>query len=158
KADTTLSNLTDSPDPSVVGQPYTVGFTLNVTAPGAGMPSGTVTVTDGAGGMCMANLPTMSCQLTSTVAGNKTLTFSYSRDANFNGSMNTAGHAVNKADTTVSISNDTPDPSVFGQNYAVTASVAVNSPGGGTPGGTITVTDGTNMCTINLSTMTSCNL
>lgn len=157
KADTSLSSLTDSPDPSVVGQPYTVGFTLNVTAPGAGTPTGTVTVNDGAGGMCTATLPATSCQLTSTTQGAKTLTFTYSGDANFNGSTNTAGHGVNKADTTVTITDDMPDPSVFGQNYAVTASVSVNSPGSGTPTGTITVTDGTNNCTITLPG-TSCNL
>jgi hypothetical protein len=57
----------------------------------------------------------------------------------------------------VSITNDTPDPSVIGQNYAVTASVSVTSPGSGTPTGSITVTDGTNNCTITLPA-TSCNL
>ncbi len=157
KANTTLSNLTDSPDPSVVGQPYTVGFTLSVNSPGAGTPTGTVIVNDGTGGTCTATLPTTSCQLTSTTAGVKTITLTYNGDANFNTSTATAGHAVNKADTTVAITNDTPDPSVIGQNYAVTAGVAVNSPGSGTPTGTITVTDGTNNCTITLPG-TSCNL
>ncbi|HQR35406.1 MAG TPA: Ig-like domain repeat protein, partial [Blastocatellia bacterium] len=158
KASTTLSSLTDAPDPSVVGQPYTAGFTLNVTSPGAGTPTGTVTVDDGAGGTCTATLPATSCQLTSTVAGNKTVTFTYNGDANFNASpSNTAGHAVNKASTTVAITNDTPDPSVIGQNYAVTAAVSVTSPGSGTPTGTISVTDGTNSCTITLPG-TSCNL
>ena len=33
KANTVLSGLGDSPDPSVVGQPYTVSFTLGVVAP-----------------------------------------------------------------------------------------------------------------------------
>jgi hypothetical protein len=157
QANTTLTSLTDSPDPSVTGQPYTVGFTLNVTAPGAGTPTGTVTVTDGTGGMCTATLPATSCSLTSTSIGVKTVTFTYNGDANFNTSSNTAGHLVNKANTTTTINADTPDPSVFGQNYAVTASVAANSPGGGTPTGTITVTDGTNNCTITLPA-TSCDL
>ncbi|MFT3743531.1 MAG: Ig-like domain repeat protein [Pyrinomonadaceae bacterium] len=157
KADTTLTALTDAPDPSVVGQPYTTGFTLNIVAPGAGTPTGTVSVNDGAGGTCTATLPATSCQLTSIVTGNKTLTFSYGGDSSFNGSTNTAGHAVNKADTTTTITADTPDPSVIGQNYAVTASVIAAAPGSGTPTGTITVTDGTNNCTITLPA-TSCNL
>src|SRR4029079_3027352 len=69
KANTTLTNLTDSPDPSVTGAAYTVGFMLNVTATGARTPGGTVTVNDGTGGMCTATLPATSCPLTSTTAG-----------------------------------------------------------------------------------------
>lgn len=157
KASTTLGGLTDSPDPSVVGQSYAVGFVLSVNSPGGGTPTGTVTVDDGAGGTCTATLPATSCSLTSTVAGNKTVTFTYNGDSNYNGSSNTAGHAVNKANTTVAITNDAPDPSVIGQNYAVTAGVTVTSPGSGTPTGTITVTDGTNSCLITLPA-TSCNL
>src|SRR4029079_16935169 len=56
------------------------------------------------------------------------------------------------------ITADTPDPSVTGQAYAVTANVTVNAPGTGTPTGTITVSDGTGgTCTITLPA-TSCNL
>lgn len=95
KANTALSGLGDSPDPSVVGQAYTVSFTLSVVAPGSGTPTGTVTVTDGTGGMCMANLPSTSCMLTSTSAGAKTLTFTYNGDANFNASPSlTTSHTV----------------------------------------------------------------
>ena len=36
-------------------------------------------------------------------------------DANFNGSSDTEAHQVNKADTTTTITSDTPDPSVSGQ-------------------------------------------
>jgi hypothetical protein len=64
---------------------------------------------------------------------------------------------VNKAATTVTIS-DPVDPTVVGQAVQVDGSVAVTGPGGGTPGGTITVT-ATNStgCTITLPA-TSCNL
>jgi len=147
KASTTLTSLTDSPDPSVTGQSYTAGFTLNVTAPGAGTPTGTVTVADGTGGSCIATLPATSCALTSTTAGAKTLTFTYSGDGNFLTSNNTTGHLVNKADTTASITADTPDPSNVGQNVTVTYSVAVTSPGAGTPTGNVVVSDGVTICT-----------
>ncbi len=147
KANTQLSGATDAPDPSVVGQPYTTGFTLSVVAPGAGTPTGMVTVTDGTGGMCSATLPAMSCSLTSTTAGVKTLTFSYGGDANFNASPNlTAGHLVNKANTTTTINSNTPNPSNVNTAVTVTYSVAVNSPGAGTPTGTVTVSDGVNSC------------
>ena len=94
----------------------------------------------------------------STTAGAKTLTAVYGGDTNFNGSTS-AGvpHTVNKADTTTTITADTPDPSVIGQQYAVTAGVTVNSPGGGTPTGTIIVSDGATTCAITLPA-TSCNL
>ncbi|HMX24411.1 MAG TPA: Ig-like domain repeat protein [Blastocatellia bacterium] len=149
KAVTTLGSLTDSPDPSVVGQAYTVGFALSVTSPGAGTPTGTVTINDGTGGSCTANLPATSCLLTSTTAGAKTLTFTYNGDANFNGSNNTAGHQVNKASTTTSITADTPDPSVYGANVVVNFSVVANAPGGGTPTGNVvvTVSGGAETCT-----------
>ncbi len=157
KANTSLSALADTPDPTVVGEAYTVGFTLNVTAPGAGTPTGTVTVSDGTGGVCTATLPATSCSLTSTTAGAKTVTFTYNGDANFNTSNNTTGHQVNKGNTTTTITADTPDPSVAGQAYAVTVALAVNAPAVGTPMGMITVSDGSQSCTITLPG-TSCNL
>ena len=149
KANTTLTSITDAPDPSVTGQAYTVGFTLNVTSPGAGTPTGTVTVSDGAGGTCTATLPTTSCSLTSILAGNKTVTITYNGDANFNTSSNTAGHAVNQADTLTTITADNPDPSVVGQSVTVNYTVAANSPGSGTPTGNvvITVSGGAETCT-----------
>jgi hypothetical protein len=158
KADTTATITADAPDPSVVGQNYAVTASVAVSSPGAGTPTGTITVSDGTN-TCTITLPAASCNLPSTSAGAKTLTATYNGDANFNASPASSGvaHTVNKADTTATITADTPDPSVVGQNYAVTASVAANSPGGGTPTGTITVSDGTNTCTITLPAA-SCNL
>ena len=149
KASTTLSNLSDTPDPSVTGESYTAGFTLNVTAPGGGTPTGTVTVADGTGGTCTATLPATSCSISSTSIGAKTLTFTYSGDANFNGSSNTTGHQVNKADTTTTITAVNPDPSVFGGNVTVNYSVVATAPGGGTPTGNVvvTVSGGAETCT-----------
>ncbi len=149
KADTTLTSLTDVPDPSVTGQSYTAGFTLNVTPPGAGTPTGTVTVTDGTGGTCTATLPATSCALSSATMGVKTLTFTYSGDANFNSSSNTAGHLVNKANTTTTIIADNPDPSVSGGNVVVNFTVMAAAPGSGTPTGNvvITVSGGSETCT-----------
>ncbi len=146
KASTTLSGLMDSPDPSVTGQAYTVSFTLSVNSPGMGTPTGSVTVTDGTGGMCTANLPSTSCMLTSTSAGAKTLTFTYSGDANFNGTMLTTGHTVNKADTTSTITGESADPTAQGEVFTVFYTVTVNSPGAGTPTGNVTVSDGANSC------------
>lgn len=153
KANTTAS-ITNNPATTVVGQAYTVNFSVSVTAPGSATPTaptGNVQVSDGSQ-TCLGAINaggTGSCSLTSTTAGNKTLTATYQGDTNFNASLASTGvaHTVNKADTTASISADTPDPSNVGQNVTVTYSVAVTAPGVGTPGGNVVVSDGTTICT-----------
>ncbi len=147
KADTTTTITSDTPDPSVVGQSVTVAYSVAVTAPGSGTPTGNVTVSDGTVS-CTGTVAAGQCTLTPTSAGAKTLTATYAGDANFNGSASAgAAHTVNKADTTTTITSDTPDPSVVGQSVTVAYSVAVTAPGGGTPGGNVTVSDGTVSCT-----------
>jgi hypothetical protein len=71
-----------------VGQPYAVNFAVAPAAPGAGAPTGTVTVSDGSGGTCTAALTaasngTGSCTLTSATAGTKAITATYAGDAGF---------------------------------------------------------------------------
>ncbi len=147
-ANTTTTITSYTPDPSVTGQAYNVAANVAVTPPGTGTPTGTVTVSDGTGGTCTITLPAASCILTSTTAGAKTLTATYSGDANFNGSTSAGvSHTVNKADTTAAIFSDAPDPSVVGQNVTVTYTVSVTSPGAGTPTGNVLVSDGVNSCT-----------
>jgi hypothetical protein len=95
KADTTTTILSDNPDPSLVGQTYTVSGTVTVNAPGAGIPTGSVTVSGGSG--CVATVAatgTWSCAMTSTTPGAKTLLATYGGDGNFNGSSDTEAHNV----------------------------------------------------------------
>src|SRR5207247_11457051 len=47
KDNTTTTITSDTPAPSVVGQPYTVTWTVTVARPGSGTPTGTVSVNDG---------------------------------------------------------------------------------------------------------------
>jgi hypothetical protein len=148
KGGTTLA-LADTPDPSVVGQLVTVSWSLSVVSPAAGTPAGTVTVTVSGGvESCSAAVATGSCQiqLLSAGAGNRTLTATYAGDANFNGSSDTDGHALSVAATTTTITGDTPDPSTVGQGYLVSYAVAVTAPGGGTPTGNVSVSDGAVIC------------
>lgn len=153
KAFTTISIISDSPDPTVTGETYTVNFgSVQVTAPGSSSPTaptGTITVSDGTS-TCTVNVPATSCQFQSFTVGVKNLTVRYNGDANFNASPSSSPitHTVNKADTTVALS--APSPTVFGQSYEVTAGAFPVFPGGGSPTGTISVTDGTNNCTITL--------
>ena len=146
KADTTTTITSDAPDPSVVGQAVTVNFAVAVTAPGAGTPTGNVTVSDGTNS-CIGTVAAGSCSITYTAPASVNLTATYAGDANFNGSVSAnAPHTVNKADTTTAITSDLPDPSVVGQAVTVNFAVAVTAPGAGSPTGNVTVSDGTNSC------------
>ena len=147
KPTTTTTITSDNPDPSVVGQAITVAYTVAVNAPGSGTATGNVTVSDGTIS-CTATVAAGSCSLTFTSAGPRTLTATYAGDANFQGSTSAgASHTVNAAATSTTISSDSPDPSVVGQAVTVNYSVAVTSPGAGTPTGNVTVSDGTVSCT-----------
>ena len=147
KADTTTTISSDSPDPSVVGQSVTVQYSVTANSPGGGIPTGNVTVSDGTTS-CTGTIAAGQCLLTSPSAGAKTLSATYVGDANYNGSTSaTEAHQVNKADTTTAITSDSPDPSDIAQSVTVNYSVAVSSPGSGTPTGNVTVSDGVDSCT-----------
>ncbi len=155
-AATTTSITADTPDPSSVGAAYTVSYTVTPTAPGAGTPTGNVTVSDGVGGSCVAAASAGGCSLTSNTAGSLTLTASYAGDANFTASTSAGvNHTVNSAATTTTITAHTPDPSVTGQGISVSFSV---TSAGGTPTGSVTVSDGAGATCNNLVSAGSCTL
>jgi large repetitive protein len=157
KAPTTSTIVTANPDPSVVGQPVAIAYTVTAAAPGAGTPSGTVTAQDGSGAMCSASVATGSCALAPTAVGSKTLALSYAGDGNFLGSSSTKAHQVDKAQTSTAITAHTPDPSVVGGRVTVDFAVTVVSPGSGMPAGSVTVSDGSTSCTLTVP-MGSCAL
>ncbi len=135
--------------PTVVGQGYTVEWSVAVVAPGGGTPTGTVEVTGGS--TCSASVSTGHCTVISTSPGAKNLVATYtSGDSNFTGSTSApATHTVNKASTALTIPNAAAlasTPTLVGQSYAVQWSVAVTAPGGGSPTGNVTVSDGTATC------------
>ncbi len=147
QAATTTTVTGSSPNPSTVGTPYTASFTVAVTAPGAGTPSGNVTVTDGLGGSCTTGAATGSCQLTPTSVGAGSLVAVYAGDANFLGSTSTAaGHTVSAIGTTTTITAVTPGTIVLGQQVTVTFTVS----GGAT--GTVSVSDGSAGCSAPVAT------
>ena len=144
--DTTTAISADAPDPSVVGQAVPVGYSVVPTS-GSGTPTGTVTVSDGTVS-CTGTVAAGQCSLTFTSAGARSLTATYAGDSNFNASTSAAEpHQVDKADTTTTITSDSPDPSLVGQAVIVNYGVSVTSPGNGTPTGNVTVSDGTISCT-----------
>jgi len=161
KANTTTV-VTSSANPSITGQ--LVNFTVTVTAvaPGAGTPSGTVALFDGAASIGSGTLVGGSATIpvASLSVGNHTITANYLGDASFNGSsagLSPAGgqngnpQVVNKGNTSVAITS-TPNPSNVGQQVTFTVTVTVTS-GFGTPTGSVTFNDGgTVLGSANLST------
>lgn len=95
KADTTTTITGDPTDPSIVNEAYTINFQVTVNSPGSGTLTGLVTIGDGTGGSCTAAVGLGVCVMTSTSAGDKTLTANYAGDLNFNGSSDTEQHTVN---------------------------------------------------------------
>jgi len=91
---TTATIRSDGPDPSHVGQKYTIVVGVKAVSQGPGNPTGTVVVSDGAGATCTITLANPTCQMTSTVAGMKTLTANYLGDTNYRPSSGTAQHNV----------------------------------------------------------------
>ncbi len=149
----TTTALNSSVNPSVFGQAVT--FTADVTAnsPGSGTPTGTVTF-DIDGNPTTENLSGGQATLaTSTLTvGTHDVTATYNGDPNFNGSTSspTLQQVVDQADTTTAL-NSSVNPSVFGQAVTFTADVTANSPGSGTPTGTVTFDIDGNPTTENLS-------
>ncbi len=148
KATPLVAITSDAPDPSVVGQNVTINF--SVTPPGAGTPTGTITVTDGTQS-CSASVAAGACTIAFASPGARTLTAQYSGDAFFNAATSAgASHTVNPASTTTSVTS-TANPSVFGQSVTFTATVAVAAPGAGTPTGSVNFTiDGAPVGTVPL--------
>ncbi|MFD7402013.1 Ig-like domain repeat protein, partial [Streptomyces sp. NPDC059866] len=137
----TTASVTSAPDPSVVGEEVTVTATVTADAPGAGTPTGTVTVDFGDGSPAvtetLAGGTVTTTHVYTDLSGSPyTISVSYGGDANFAGTTATDTHTVNQAATTASVTS-APDPSVVGESVTVTATVAVDAPGAGTPTGTV---------------------
>ncbi len=95
QAGTTISITSIAPSPALFGQPTAITVSLTVNPPGAGTPTGVITVTDGTV-TCHPTLSTpSSCNLTFNSLGTHTITATYSGDANFAGSNVTSPLTVN---------------------------------------------------------------
>jgi parallel beta-helix repeat protein len=148
--DSTTTGLAASVNPSVFGQAVTFTAIVAVLSPGAGTPIGTVTFKDGATTLGTGTLAVVNGQdqasFTTTalsVSGSPhSITAVYGGDTNDQGSTSsTLTQTVNQDSTTTTLSSSA-NPSVFGQAVTFTATVSANSPGAGTPIGTVTFMDG----------------
>src|SRR5581483_5178075 len=110
--------------------------------PGAGAPSGTITVSNGTDS-CPIVLPATGCTLTPTTTGLQQVTATYPGDADFNGVVSSpVPHQVNSGGaipTTTVVQTLNPTTAVFGQPIHVTVAVTAQS-GSAAPAGSVTVT------------------
>ena len=148
------TNTALSADPSagsVYLQPVTFTAKVTVTSGGNGSPTGTVTFTDGATGICppvklvllQGGGSTASCPTSSLTVNSHTITATYTPDnQNFGaGTPASIPYTVGKASTMVSPFTSTTNPSSYLQLVTFTANVSVTPPGGGSPPGTVDFTD-----------------
>ncbi|MFN2614678.1 MAG: beta strand repeat-containing protein, partial [Actinomycetota bacterium] len=155
----TTTTIDSTSAATVVGQSYSVSVTVSATD----TPAGSVNVSDSDGNTCSITLAsgTGACNLSSSSAGTKTVDAHFVGNADFAESDATsASHTVSKASTTTTITSDAPaitGTSTAGQSFDVAYTVAVNSPGAGSPAGNVTVTDGTASCTATVAAGT-CSL
>ena len=145
--------VTVSPNSSLYGEPLMLTATVSATAPGSGMPTGTVIFTQGANVLGTGTLANGTVSISSSVAiavGTDTIKAAYSGDSSFKTSTGTVSQTVGQDGTSTSLVSSA-NPSVFGQSVMFTATVSANVPGNGTPTGTVTFMDGsTKLATVAL--------
>lgn len=136
RADTTTTLSTSNAD-AVAGEPLTYTAEIDVVAPGAGNPSGTVQfASDGepiGGPVTVSNGSAVSTPV-GLDAGDHVITADYSGDTRFAGGSATIEQEVAAAQTTTVVSTS-PNPSVVGQEITISATVTPNGAATGTPGG-----------------------
>jgi uncharacterized repeat protein (TIGR01451 family) len=140
-ATNTSTTLVSSLNPSIVGQLVTFTATVTPTG-GTGTPTGTVTFADGATTLGTVTLSgtTAAFSTSSLVAGNHTITASYSGDTNFSASASPAlVQTVNQPAATNTALASSVNPSNLGQAVTFTATVTSTA---GTPTGTVSFKDG----------------
>ena len=143
KAKTTTADVASSVNPSVHGQKVTFSVKVSAVAPGAGIPTGTVTFSDQSGrlGSGTLNGNGLATFATSTLSTSvHTITASYGGDGNFLGSTRTFNQAVGKDGVHIGL-NASVNPSAVGQSITLLASASALRTGSGVPTGTVTFTD-----------------
>jgi hypothetical protein len=153
----TTTTVTTSPNPSVYGQ------SMLVTAAVTGnSPTGTVAFRLDGGTIsgCDA-VPLASgqanCPASGLSVGAHAVSATYSGDTSNHSSIGSLSQQVNRADTTTTVTQHIPAPSVVGESVSVGFSVAAKAPGSGTPTGSVTVSNGFASCTATVAAG-SCSL
>ena len=143
----TTTIVTFSPSTPVFGQSVTLTATVLAASPGGGTPTGTVTFFKGTtslgngtlngGGVATLHVTSLPVSVTNSITAN------YGGDTNFKTNTSAAVTLPVAAASTTTTLTSSASTAVFGQSVTLTATVAVVSPGAGTPTGTVTFFNGT---------------
>ncbi len=145
--------VTTSTSDPVYGQPVTLSATIAALAPGAADPTGTVTFMDGSTKLGTGTLGPLDGQITEVSlasfltsnlgVGYHDITAVYGGGSSDLGSTSAEMVLYIAPDATTTTLTAVPTSTVFNQSVTFTATVAVSSPGAGTPTGKVTFMDGT---------------
>jgi hypothetical protein len=140
----TQTTAVSSPNPSVFKQSVIFTATVVAVAPGSGTPTGTVTFMNGTTILGTGSLAGGKATFSTAAlkAGSNSITAVYGGSAAFNASTSAVlTQTVHKASTTTTLTSSL-DPSKLGAAVTFTITVAPVAPGGGTPKGSVTLSDG----------------
>jgi uncharacterized repeat protein (TIGR01451 family) len=135
--------LTPAPSPSRFGEDVTFTVAVTAVSPGAGTPSGLVTVREGGATLGTATLSggQGSFHTAALPVGTHALTADYGGDASFDAGSGSGSQTVQRSDAAVGVAS-APAPSRFGQPVTFTAAVTAVAPGAGAPTGAVTFREG----------------
>lgn len=143
----------------VYGEQVTFTFTVTDTIPSGGTPTGTVEFYDGSTDLGPGTVlsgsgstVTSSFNTSKLTAGTHNITAVYTPSGPFQTGTDTLKLSVDKDATTTTDSTSTLF-SNFGQTVTLTAVITANSPGGGTPTGTVSFVDVTTGNTLGSGTL-----
>ncbi len=142
----TAATIASSANPSVYGQSVVLTTTVAPSA-GSGTPTGSITFDDGANPLSSVALSGGQGTFTdfSLTVGTHSITAAYGGDANFLPNTSSAlSQVVNQASTATTLTSSA-NPSTLNSSVTLTASLSVVAPGAGTPTGSITFQDGSNV-------------
>ena len=129
--------LTSSANPSSFGQYVTITATVSPTAPGAGTPTGTVSLPNSGLPAITLSGGTGTFTYSRGTAGSTSFQAVYNGDASFNGSTSaTLSQVVNKGDVKVTFTASV-NPTVYGQTSLMNVKVVAVDPLTGVPTGTV---------------------
>ncbi len=143
----TTTTLTSSSATTRFGQSVTFTATVAVVAPGTGTPTGAVQFRDNGANigspvpLNASGVATLSTAALQTGAHTITAVYTPATNTFKPSTSGNLAHTVQAADTTTTVVSS-KNPSVLGETITLTATVAAQAPGAGTPTGTVQFRDG----------------
>jgi Bacterial Ig-like domain (group 3)/Carboxypeptidase regulatory-like domain/IPT/TIG domain/Bacterial Ig-like domain len=130
-------------NPAPFGASGTIKATVSPVAPGGGVPTGTITFSEGESALATVPLSggSASYSLKTLAPGEHAIHAIYSGAPGYLESEGTIKQEVTRARTELSLTS-TLEPAPFGSSGTLKATVGARAPGGGTPAGTVTFREG----------------